>query len=183
MTLHAMHYFMTRTVTLRGIPATSSTGSLLGSDKSPNSANSSKFLARQIKHTMLTSIGELTRDVLRELEHNLRGRDRKLWAISLSVNLILCMCLEEVSMAVSAATLFPHSEHQNETEELRNWLESQDRVFQHIKILFHGFSRTLIKSGNNSLRDEVFLGAQWQWTDPEIVFITRIKKIIADHGE
>jgi len=172
---------MTHTVTLKGIPATSSTGGLLGSDKSPNSENSSKFLARQIKHTIFTSMCELTRDVLSELEHNLRGRGRKLWAISFSVHLILCMCLEEVSMAASAATLFPHYEHPNKTEKLRNWLESQDLVFQYIK-LFHGFFGTHRKPGNNPLRDEV-LSAQWQWTDSEIVFITRIKKIIADHGE
>lgn len=95
--LHAMQYFMTKSVTILRDSSEDVLNSLPRPMEFEYSHNPHLRLVNiQIKHMMYSLIRETYLDVLEELEKELRPKDPALWAPTFCCIMILCMCAEMV---------------------------------------------------------------------------------------
>src|SRR5208282_4174347 len=67
---------------------------------------SSRVLGRQIKGAMKLLSEELTQDVLTGLDWELKQKNPQSWALCLCTRLILCICVEELQVAVDGFVYF-----------------------------------------------------------------------------
>jgi hypothetical protein len=96
--LYAMQFFMTKTIVL----LREESQKILQHLPTPMELNiqtpNLRMINIQIKHVMYSLIRDKYREVLEELEDNLRPKDLTLWAPNFCCILILCMCAEMVQI-------------------------------------------------------------------------------------
>jgi hypothetical protein len=105
--LYLMHGFMGRTITIAdgtGYEAFKHFDNL--KELTYDFEVTSKILSRQLKHAMHLLLQETTRDVLTSLERELRTRCRRSWAPCFCTILILCICVEELQIAVDGFAVY-----------------------------------------------------------------------------
>jgi hypothetical protein len=101
MALHAMHYFMGRSIATVDGTGRDACNSLHNSPLLPYDLEKGpKLLIRQIKHSMHSLLQETTREVLDALEKELKTRSKASWAPCFRTIAILCICIEELQVAI-----------------------------------------------------------------------------------
>ena len=139
---------------------------------------------------MLSHIRETTREVLDKLERLWLGRRTKSsWAISISVILILCMCVEEVQLAfdsIAIATLhkIPSSHLSRPALCLRSEESYRDLVdIFHLAYKTRQASAVKGSLGFNPIRNGLLVDEEGGITQRMVDLVNEIKQIMATHGE
>ncbi|KAF4632185.1 hypothetical protein G7Y89_g5942 [Cudoniella acicularis] len=120
----------------------------------------SHLLNRQIKSVMHLLLRELTRDVLEDLEKELRTRSKTVWGVCFSVVLILCLCMEDVQIGVSGAVMHkklhgPEDEVPSTASVIDTCRKLDELPFGHIMALFHGVYRSQ-KRPSSTKKDHIY---------------------------
>jgi hypothetical protein len=103
----------------------------------------SRLLNRQLKFAMNTLLREKMREVLRDLEKALKRRDKFLWGTTFCVVSILCICIEEVQIALDefAVHIFQHgspTERLSSSYIVEKCQELDEIPYVHHSRFFHG---------------------------------------------
>ena len=106
--VNCIHYVMSRIITFSDDSAHEAIGSLQNPPTVLLSQRtiSARLLNRQIKGAMNLLLQELTRDLLEGLNWEVRRKTRESWALCFCANLILCMCVEQLQVAIDALVIY-----------------------------------------------------------------------------
>ncbi|KAF4631616.1 hypothetical protein G7Y89_g6514 [Cudoniella acicularis] len=161
MMLYTAMYFLGRTITYSSDPVTE----ILPYLRRPairewDSSPISHLLNRQLKSAMHLLIRELIRDVLEDLERELRTRSKTVWGMSFCVVLILCFCMEDTQKNATGTVM--HKRQFGTGERIPSSAEAievcrklDDLPFEHLKTLFHGVYRSQ-KHPTSKKKDHIF---------------------------
>lgn len=152
-----------------------------------------RLLNRQVKAAMHTLRQGLMREVLEELEKELRGRDKDSWAICFCVVLILCICVEDAQTSMDALTMHLHVHGEDNAISSEVTAEScrrlDDSFFRHLHVLFHGIYKShkpAKPNGNrhsyNPIRDTPKPAAESDSDVEATNLVMKIRQIITDYG-
>jgi hypothetical protein len=195
MKLYAMHYFMGRLITItNGSGEEAFNGLQIPMKLLYDLSSTSQLLNRQLKHTMLVLLQETTRQVLESLEKELRSRTKVSWAPCFCVILILCICAEELQVAVDGFTV-----HKILSKDRMNRISREDGVeisrrlddllYRDCANLFHGIHRSRRpKTGQryehsfNPIRDGVHVNEEEGLTQAMHDLVEEIREILAIHS-
>lgn len=138
--LHAIHHFMGRLLSF----TPECTEQLLQSWGWQNSPQfkffSSRLLTRQIKFAMHLVHRSLNDEVLRQLHDGVRKKSPELWTSSFCTILILCLCAEELQVAVDGFTTFTISRQSGSSKRAsQNGLETCRRLDETIEMFMDVF--------------------------------------------
>ena len=173
---------MGRTITFTSTSAKNIASRLRNPVSEPYDPHSiSRLLNRQLKSDMHTILREITNDVLEELEKNLKTKSKASWALSFCVVSILCICMEEIQIAINgfgmhtrfhgAETDIPSSQ-----DSIEVCLKLDAKPFNHVIGLFHGVYQTR-KLPSANRRDKVYNPIR---DGPEINFVEGLDQESAD---
>jgi hypothetical protein len=112
---------------------------------------------------------EATKEILGELEKQLKTRNKKFWATGFSVIIILCICIEEAQMAVNGLVM--HNNNNNRThqpedapllaEEVMDiYRKLDDYPFRHVTEFFHAIFKTQKNPSYNQVYNPIRDGFQ-----------------------
>ena len=161
LTLHAIHYYMSRLLTFTPPCAAAVYASCQNLSVPQEPYLSSRLLNRQLKFVMHRIHQDLTRAVLSDLEKSMRSRTKDTWGASFCAILVLCLCMEGLQTAADmfvvcdlkkegAASGLRREHSLQACEAVENW------PFQRLVGLFHEIyrsSRTASRDGGfNPLR-------------------------------
>ncbi|KAF8853562.1 hypothetical protein BDZ45DRAFT_76216 [Acephala macrosclerotiorum] len=196
MMLHAIYKFMATTLTI-----TESSKRKLGDSLRKltrieyDSSIASRLLNRQIKSAMHALREGLMREVLEELERDLKTKSKALWAPCFCVTLILCMCVEEAQIAMDAFAMHTRvlgavqDAPASETT-IESCRKLDDLLFNHLLELFHGVYRSHQASKPNSncrvynpIRDGPETDIKEGLDQKSADLVSEFRNIIADHSE
>jgi len=196
MLLHAMYYFMGTTLTITD-KSKEDVGECLRKPTmhAYDSNIISRLLNRQIKSAMNALRRDMMREVLEELERELRTRSKAIWTTCFCVALILCICIEEAQITMDAFTMHTRaygaeSEVPSSESTIETCRKLDDLLFSHLLELFHAAYKThqISKQYNsgrtyNPIRDKPEINDK-EGFDPEAAnFVIEIRKVIATHGK
>jgi hypothetical protein len=112
---------------------------------------------------MHTLLREMTIEVLEELEMNLKARSKASWATSFCTVSILCICIEELQIAMNGFSMYMNNHGAKEDipsvkDSVEVCQKLDDKPFIHLIALFHDIYETRkLASANknvcNPLRD------------------------------
>lgn len=153
----------------------------------------SHLLNRQIKCAMQKLRKQITREVLEELEQELRGKTNKAWATCFSVIVIVCIIIEEGQIAMDAILM-----HKREFEPQRapsaNIVigachELDARLFRHMTELFHAVYKTHKSPPSNKkaiifnpIRDGLDDERDVEVRQDSQFLVYEVRQILQDHG-
>lgn len=154
----------------------------------------SRLLNRQIKSAMHGLRQQLMREVLEELEKELKTRSKAVWVPCFCIALIICMCVEEGQIAMDAfamhtRVLGAEQDAPSSQATIESCRKLDDLLFSHLLQLFHGVYRThqsTKQHGNgriyNPIRDgpEIDVNGSLDQESADLVF--EFRQIMADHG-
>lgn len=148
MMLDSIYYFMGTTLTITDV-SQEHLGKCLRKPtmQSYDSNQISRLLNRQIKSAMHALRRELMREVLDELERELRTKGKEAWATCFCVASILCICVEDAQTAMDAFTMHTRvhgAERESPSSEatIQSCRKLEDLLFRHLLNLFHGIYKT-----------------------------------------
>jgi hypothetical protein len=154
--LHAMHYFMSRVVTLTEDSVMRVREVMEDHTSMGDPHMSSPLLNHQIKCAMHKVHQETTKAVLEGLERSLRRRSKDSWGPSFCAILILCLCIEDLEIAadifVACAIMedgLPSTYNRKQSLDVCTSLE--ELPFALITRLFHAVYRSQGKRGFDPL--------------------------------
>lgn len=196
MMLHAIYKFMATTITI----TESSKGQLSDYLRKPamieyDSSIACRLLNRQIKSTMHALRERLMREVLEELEKELRTRSKAVWAPCFCVALILCMCVEEAQIAMDAFAMHTRAlgamqDAPSSQTTIESCRKLDDLLFNHLLDLFHGVYKTHQTSKPqrscrvyNPIRDGPETNIKEGLDQKSADLVSEFRGIIADHSE
>ncbi|CZR53493.1 uncharacterized protein PAC_03372 [Phialocephala subalpina] len=196
MMLHAIYKFMATTLTI----TESSKRQLGDSLRKParieyDSSIASRLLNRQIKSAMHALRERLMREVLEELEGDLKTKSKAVWTPCFCVALILCMCVEEAQIAMDAFAMHTRvlgavqDAPASETT-IESCLKLDDLLFNHLLELFHGVYKTHQTSKPhrscrvyNPIRDGPEIDIKEGLDQKSADLVSEFRGIIADHKD
>jgi hypothetical protein len=195
--LYLMHGFMGRTITIAdgtGYEAFKHFDNL--KELTYDFEVTSKILSRQLKHAMHLLLQETTRDVLTSLERELRTRSRRSWAPCFCTILILCICVEELQIAVdgfaiyratrkSATNCFSRASAFEASRKLDNLLYDDCKMRFHTIYNSHKPKLGLKneKGGFNPIRDAYDVSERTGVSQAMHELVGEIHEILEDSGE
>jgi hypothetical protein len=195
--LYAMHDFMGRVITIAD-------GTGYGAFEHPDTAKeltydfdlTSKILNRQLKHAMHLLLQETTRDVLDGLERELKTKTKESWAPCFCTILILCICIEELQIAVDGFAAHKatcrSSKANSFTRENGFEISRQldDLLYNDCKTLFHAIYNSHKpkglrneKGGFNPIRDTHDVNGKNGVTQAMHDLVGEIHEIMGDSGK
>lgn len=196
MMLYTMHYFMGRLLTITNGSGREAFDGL----RSPPLLDydfrlTSKLLNRQLKSAMYLLMQETTREVLGGLEKLLKRRTKASWAPCFCTLLILCICAEELQVAVDGFAL-----HKITRNDKTNFISREDGVetsrklddllYGDCKTLFHGIYKShKPKQGQraeqlfNPIRDGMKVDGEEGMTPAMNDLVEDIVKVLDIHGK
>jgi hypothetical protein len=143
-------------------------------------------------HDLLQST---TRDVLEDLETELRARKRASWPTTFCVILILCLCIEAVQVATDVFVVYTKlregegSTMQRETA-MRIARELDDRPYSHWTTLFHAIYRShktpnkqRAENAFNPIRDGLQIDNEYGLEEKEVRLVEEIRQLISEYGK
>ncbi|KAE9378477.1 hypothetical protein N431DRAFT_528799 [Stipitochalara longipes BDJ] len=148
MMLHTIYIFMATTLTMTESSKEHLTDHLQKPTRVCYHSNiASRLLNRQIKSAMHTLRQQLMREVLEELEKELKTRSKAVWAPCFCVALILCMCVEDAQIAMDAFAMHTRilgaeQDAPSSQATIEACRKLDDLLFIHLLELFHGVYRT-----------------------------------------
>ncbi len=188
MILHAMHYFMKKLITFTDDSAARLSEHILGIDSPPGIYNASRLLGRQLKHAMHVLLKGLTKDVLENLEGELKKKTQSSWPSSFCVILILCLCTEDIEVAADMYVRYGIDDvyygRRCESYKICQILESEP--YRQFTQLFHDFYGTF-KQPNGHRTDGCFnpilngVNNRLDWSQPTRNMVYDIRRILDDY--
>jgi hypothetical protein len=195
MMLHATYIFMATTLTIIESSKKFLNDHLRKPTRSScDSSIASRLLNRQIKSAMHALRQQLIREVLEELEKDLKTRSKAVWAPCFCVALILCMCVEEGQIAMDAfamhtRVLGAEQDAPSSQATIESCRKLDDLLFSHLVKLFHGVYKTHQSTkphGNgrnyNPIRDGPEIDANESLDQESADLVFEFRQIMADHG-
>lgn len=192
--LYAMQYFMSRIITFTNESAKKAVQHLrrpgpLQLADSPTLA--SKLLNLQIKQAMLTLLRDTTRKVLEELERVFLGpRTRSSWANAFCVHLILCICIEQVQVALDSTVVAAlRNDPSCRLSRIDFCRQLDEEPYRVLVGLFHmAYKTDKAKSGKrtigfNPIRNGLLANQEEGITQPMVNLVNDIKRIMTIHGK
>jgi hypothetical protein len=193
--LYATTYFMSRIITFTKMSAEKAVENLRSPSLQPyimGPTLASRLLNLQLKKVMHSLQRKYMIDVLAGLENLFAERPRKSsWAEAFSVHLILCMCVEQIQVAVDAVCMaalrrdpacVPHS-----LEIIRSL---DDGVYRKVVEMFHMAYKTAQSSlswterpGFNPIRDGLKLDETNGVTPQMIKLVQDVRQIMICYGK
>jgi hypothetical protein len=135
---------------------------------------------------MNSLLEDLTKEVLEGLDKQLRQKKTKAWAICLCIFLVLCMCAEEIEVAVDAFVIFKASSedgHPNpivqDGTEACGKLEKE--TLEHSWLLLNGILKRILKK-HNPFRYGYGIGDEPSQNEAEVNLVKDIRQLMIDHG-
>lgn len=194
--LYNVHYFMGRTVKFTDKTA-DKVASTLRQPIPRRYENSliSKLLNRQIKSAMHCLLRDLTREVLEELEKDLKTRSKAVWATSFCVISIICICIEDVQVAINGLIMdmkvnSSESHIPSSKECIETCRKLDDIPFEHAVRLFHGIYKTQKAPSTyrndhiyNPIRDGARIDFKEDLDQESADLVNDVRKILRDHCE
>jgi hypothetical protein len=194
--IYAMHYFMGRGLVIVESSGLEARQNILSfPDIAYDVGVPSRVLSRQLKHVMHLLLQEITRDVLRDLEKELRTRSKASWAPCFCTILLLSICAEEVQASVDGFAV--HSSRgkagkraisRGDGIEISRRLD--DLLFADCKVLFHSIYRSgkgsfgqKNETGFNPVRDEFQIDERKGLTQEMCDLVEDIQGILDIHGK
>ncbi len=191
-----MHRFMGRNLTII------STENLESSCGAPRPAQHPVFdseipsplLNRQIKYVMHLLLREMTRKVLSQLEKELRTKSKRTWASSFCTILLLCICVEEVQIAIDGFSVYCLSQPEKVNPLSRDIglglaRQLDDRLIADCKSLFHSIYRThngppgsKNEKSFNPIRDQFVVDDKEPWTKELYGLVEDVHEILETYG-
>jgi hypothetical protein len=146
--LHAMHYFMGRSIIYT--PASAVTvlqGLRRPTARAWDSSSISGILNRQLKSAMITLLQGVTREILEDLEKELRTRSKAVWATCFCTVCIIIFCMEEVQIATDGFVMHknlhgPGGNAPSPEEAIEICRKLDDLPYYYLIELFHGVYKT-----------------------------------------
>jgi hypothetical protein len=132
------------------------------------------------------------REVLEELEKELRTRSKAVWATCFCVALILCICIEDSQIAVDAFTMHTRnhgveSDAPSSQATIDTCRKLDDLLFGHLVGLFHAIYKTQDTSEDghayNPIRDKPVIGVKEGIDRESADLVNDICRIISNHGQ
>jgi hypothetical protein len=147
---------------------------------------SARVLNRQIKGVMNILLEDLTKEVLQELDWQLRQKETETWMICLCTFLVLYMCAEEIQVAVDAFVIFkapsedryPNPISQRGTE-VCSKLEKE--TLEHSWLLLNGILKRILKKCN-PFRYGYGLEDEPGQNEAEVKLVKDLRRLMMDHG-
>ena len=139
-----MHQFMGRGLEIFNCPSVENLP-LFFADLPFDTSLPSRVLNRQIKHSMQLILSETTRKVLHDLEKQLRLRSKAAWVPCFSCVILLCICIEEIIIAIDGFVLHKNTDNHVPTFNESDMMQSIRRLedfFIDLKTLFHEIYRS-----------------------------------------
>jgi hypothetical protein len=145
--LHAMHYFMGRSL----IYTAASADVVLQELRRPTAriwdSNISWLLNRQLKSAMITLLRGVTREILEDLEKELRTRSKAVWATCFCTVCILIFCMEEVQIATDGFVMHkrlynPDGNNPSPEDAIEICRKLDELPYAYLIELFHGVYKT-----------------------------------------
>ena len=196
MMVHAIYIFLATTLTISESSKRHLSDHLRKPTRIDYDSNiASRLLNRQIKSGMHALRQQLMREVLKELEKELRAGSKAVWAPCFCVALILCMCVEEAQIAMDAFAMHTRvlgSEQDSPSSQatIESCRKLDDLLYSHLIELFHGVYKThqTSKSHNsgrvyNPIRDGPEIDVKEGLDQEAADLVFEFRHIIADHGE
>lgn len=151
----------------------------------------SRVLNLQLKGAMYAVMRDITRDILADLEQVFhQPRNKSTWAETLCVTMILCMCVEELQVAIDACVAFATEDPSLRLSGIKILRRMETHALEHIVLMFHAVYRTgrssLNKkrdSGFNPIRNSLLIDAENGITQPMVDLVHEFRQIIKDHGK
>jgi hypothetical protein len=194
--LHNVYYFMGRSITFTDRSAEQVASSLRKPVLRPYERYLiSRLLNRQVKSAMHSLQRDLTREVLEELEKDLKKRSKAVWATCFCVISILCICMEDVQVAINGFLLHkrvnrPEIKPTSAEECIEICRKLDDLPFDHLVRLFHGIYKTQKTPSArrndhiyNPIRDGPEIDCSEGLDQGSADLVNEIRRIINDHGE
>lgn len=194
--LHAMHYFLSRTITFTG----ESAEKLIDGLQRPHllkyaETQSSTLLGMQISHEMRNLLSETTYAVLDELEKTLsksKYRDGS-WTDIFCVMLVLCICIEAVQVASDSYAMVALLKDPACNLSRSQMCQKLDKApFETVTGLFHVVYKTRKASrktgrkssiGFNPIRNGIRIDSEEGITPQMVDLVRDIKQIMVTHGK
>jgi hypothetical protein len=152
----------------------------------------SRALNLQLKQAMYPVIRDMTQDVLKDLEQVFRQpRNKSTWAETLCVTVILCMCIEELQVAIDARFIaFATEDPSLRLSGIKILRGLETHAFEQIVLMFHSVYRTGQSSldkkrdfGFNPIRNSLLIDAKNGITQPMVDLVHEFRQIMKDHGK
>jgi len=194
--LHAIYKFMATTLTITEYSNRQLSDYLRRPAKTKYDLSiTSRLLNRQIKSVMHALRERLMREVLEELERELKTRSKAVWAPCFCVALILCMCVEEAQIAMDAFAMHTRvlgavQDAPSSQITIESCRRLDDLLFNHLLELFHGVYKTHQTSKlhsrcgvYNPIRDGPETNVKEGLDQKSANLVSDFRDIIANHSE
>lgn len=149
-----------------------------------------KLLELQIKGAMTLLSTEMAGEVLFELEHALPPRrSRSWWVISFCVHLILCICVEEVQIAVDGAIISALCEDSDRPLSRTEYCHKLDNEPYKILVdIFHIAYSTekaneKSRRGINPIRNGLSINEEEGINEAEVNLVNEIQRLMQIYGK
>ena len=188
-----MHGFMGRALTIADNPAIKDMQQCYPGIIFDHSLPS-RLLNRQIKHAMHLLLQEKTREVLVELEKQLRTRSTQSWASCFCAFLILCFCIEELQVALDGFNVHNITKKSVAEAPFKGLgIEPSQKLevfFRDLKTIFHEIYRSnkgiaankINERGFNPIRDGVEIDEMEELSKGTRQLVKDIHKILDTYG-
>jgi hypothetical protein len=156
------------------------------SELPPVASLSARVLTRQIKGIMNLLLEDLTKKVLRKLDGQLRKKRTEDWPIFLCTFLVLCMCAEELQVAVDAFVLFKsHSKDGDPSHIAQDGREACGKLekesLEHSWILLYVILKRILNK-DNPFRRGYEMGCELGQNEAKANLIKDLRQLMVDHG-
>jgi hypothetical protein len=185
--MNRIHYVMSRQIVFNKDSAFNAVSSLQHkSEIPPLPSLSSRVLTRQIKGVMTLLLEDLTIEVLQELDGQLRQKETETWAICLCTFLVLCMCAEEIQVAVDAFVIFKASREDGHSSPIdhsgtRVCGKLEKESLEHSWLLLNGILKRILKK-DHPFRYGCEIEAEPGQNGAEMKLVKDLRQLMIDHG-
>jgi len=154
----------------------------------------SRLLNRQIKYVMHVLLQETTVKVLVRLEKEMKTKSKTFWASSFCTILLLCLCVEEVQIAIDGFSVYCHSQPERVNPLSRDAVlclarQLDDRLIADCKTLFHSIHKThkgprgsKNEKSFNPIRDPFVVDGKEPWTKELHDLVEDVHEILGTYG-
>lgn len=149
-------------------------------------SESSRVLNRQIKAALYGILKKLMPEALKELDGRLRRQEKGSWAVSLLTHLLLCICVEQIQLAVDAFVLAmidsEGADHIYIRQGGRDVCRSlEQRTLDHSWLLLEGILKGITKK-DNPFKASAEINDESGMNEAEKNLVNDIRQIAIDHS-
>ena len=185
--MNRIHYVMGRRIVFSKDSAFNAVSSLQHKTGIPPLPSlSSRVLTRQIKGVMTLLLEDLTKEVLQELDEQLRQKKTEAWTICLCTFLVLCMCAEDIQVAVDAFVIFKASREDGHSSPIvQSGTEAcgklEKECLEHSWLLLDVILKRILKK-DNPFRYCCKIEAEPGQIGAEVKLVKDLRQLMMDHG-